>query len=297
MSFKSFLLFAAMFSVTSLFAQKHSTTLWEISKKGTKHKSYVFGTNHGVKGDYLDKLTAVKEALKNSDLLMTEADYLQKKVVDTNKVKASRYINYREFLDSASFQFLDSAMLSVDNPSLEKLNSEELPFTNVFVGLFNGNVLGFDNQSDLSLDAEIYEASVALNKKFQSLDLISKSMSKEKEMLDIYKLLSRELILSLKNPEEIKKLKKEIDNFYLSNKEYAFKERVKVRKTDMAKYVDEKILLERNSLWLPHILKAVNNGPTFIAVGFAHLKYKEGILMRLEENGYQVKPKDLMIAN
>lgn len=292
---KLFLLSVFLFSMTSVFAQQHATTLWEISKAGMKHKSYVFGTNHAVKGSYLNKLSAVNEALKNSEALMTEADYFQKNIIDTSRSIALHYIPYREILDSASYIFLDSVMLSVKNPSLDTLNLQKVPFVNVFQELLQNRIFDFGGIDVVNLDEAIYNQSAELNKSFKSLDGGTKALTKDDEKSSVQKLLGKTLIDVFKSPEDLKELKKEVDNFYLNKKEYSFNQHVKLKGTEQSKFMSKKLLLERNDLWLPLILESVNNRGTFIAVGFEHLRFKEGILKQLEKNGFQIKPKDLMI--
>ncbi len=51
----------------------------------------------------------------------------------------------------------------------------------------------------------------------------------------------------------------------------------------------EVLLDERNKNWIPKIEKAINEKPSFIAVGGGHLGGKNGVLNLLKAKGYKVK--------
>jgi len=52
---------------------KPHTLLWEISKKGLSHKSYLFGTFHEVNPDFFDSIKVANDYLKKSKVLLVEA--------------------------------------------------------------------------------------------------------------------------------------------------------------------------------------------------------------------------------
>ncbi|WP_316820378.1 TraB/GumN family protein [Pedobacter gandavensis] len=124
---------------------------------------------------------------------------------------------------------------------------------------------------------------------------MAKALTKKEEKSSVQKVLSQSLVLSFKNLGEIEKIKNTVGNFYIEEKDYLFTKHVKTGGSENSKFMNDKVLVERNRLWLPYILEAINNGPTFIAVGFGHLKYKEGILMQLKKKGYFIKQVDLKI--
>jgi len=51
---------------------------------------------------------------------------------------------------------------------------------------------------------------------------------------------------------------------------------------------EELLLTNRNANWIPIIEQAVNNKPTFIAVGAAHLGGAKGVISLLRKKGYSV---------
>lgn len=50
------------------------------------------------------------------------------------------------------------------------------------------------------------------------------------------------------------------------------------------------LLYNRNKKWIPAIIKAANEKPTFFAVGAAHLPGEYGVLHLLREQGYKISP-------
>ncbi|WP_165087874.1 TraB/GumN family protein [Neisseria yangbaofengii] len=51
-----------------------------------------------------------------------------------------------------------------------------------------------------------------------------------------------------------------------------------------------KLLTQRNQIWLPKLIEILPHKPTLIAVGGAHLFGEQGLIVRLRQTGYQVKP-------
>ena len=53
------------------------------------------------------------------------------------------------------------------------------------------------------------------------------------------------------------------------------------------------LVTERNNNWINELLPQLEQKNAFIAVGFMHLMYKEGIINQLREKGFIVEPEKL----
>ena len=56
------------------------------------------------------------------------------------------------------------------------------------------------------------------------------------------------------------------------------------------------LLTQRNQIWLPQLIEILPHKPTLIAVGAAHLFGEQGLIVRLRQVGYQVKPVKVKVG-
>lgn len=56
------------------------------------------------------------------------------------------------------------------------------------------------------------------------------------------------------------------------------------------------LLTHRNQVWLPKLIEILPHKPTLIAVGAAHLFGEQGLILRLRQVGYQVKPVKVKVG-
>lgn len=57
-----------------------------------------------------------------------------------------------------------------------------------------------------------------------------------------------------------------------------------------------KLLTRRNQIWLPKLIEILPHKPTLIAVGAAHLFGEQGLIVRLRQVGYQVRPVKVKVG-
>jgi uncharacterized protein YbaP (TraB family) len=62
-----------------------------------------------------------------------------------------------------------------------------------------------------------------------------------------------------------------------------------INENDSVRYVQNKLLGERNRNWMEKILQAIQEKPAFIAVGTRHLPGKNGLITLLRQEGYTVE--------
>lgn len=56
------------------------------------------------------------------------------------------------------------------------------------------------------------------------------------------------------------------------------------------------LLTQRNQIWLPKLIEILPHKPTLIAVGAAHLFGEQGLIVRLRQVGYQLKPVKVKVG-
>lgn len=279
-----------LFSITTLlftciyptFSQNNSL-LWEISGKGLKQPSYLFGTFHLLCPSDLEVTDAVKDKLKATEQLALELDFddpnmpveMQKYVAFTNGATIKNYLTEGELKTVNQF-FQDS----MEMPFEQLINIKPFFITSLLYPKLLGcqpasweqvltqlaqkqksEVVGLETvaQQMGTIDKITYEQQADML--LESITEYNKTIKEFAGMVDLYK-------------------KQDVEGIYNFSDEY------------FGKYAGiEKALLEdRNRNWIRQIEKLATAKPTFFAVGAGHLGGKTGVIALLKTKGYTVTP-------
>ncbi len=262
-----------------------SSLLWEISGKGLKSPSYLFGTNHFIGKKFADSLPTIYEKFKTCKAVVGEI------IIDTADIRKVRsnwllkgnglleIFTFKEFstiaqslkrnagLNLINFSNLKPAgvellflkaiapkFISATNPSLDQYFQDE--------GRKHGDkIIGletFDFQNDL-----IFGAPIELQKK-HLLSTVA-HLNRERENIDsLFKFYNRQDL-------------NDSANLMLTNQGFTQEEM-------------DKMIKDRNLNWLNKLQGIIKKQPTFIAVGVAHLLWDCGLINQLRLKGFTVKP-------
>lgn len=266
-------------------AQFEKTLLWEISGKGLKKKSYVYGTFH-----VNDKISyhlsdAFYKHLLEADIVSNESN------PDSWGELFDLYMNFRP---QQRTKFYSKFYLKpVDKQDLLPL------FTNYnFFNQMSSGVEG--NKADFSestvLDMFIHQTAKKYNKKTVGLEDAKKSFvnfSKAEQMIDI----RNEEKEASEEEEEKKVILTKIlkgKSIYTTLKDF-YREKDIVMLDSLSKLSESPkkhkiMIIDRNYDMVKSIDSLVHHGSLFSAVGAAHLGGKEGVLQLLINKGYKVTP-------
>lgn len=296
-SFKYFTLSLVIsFLSFDVFAQiqiKYSTKpglLWEISGKGLKSPSYLFGTYHLVGKSFLDTLPAVVNQLRKvktvvGELIMEDEMSMAQKLMplmllkDTSldkilspkeyaetdsflKVKTGMNLNMLNGLKPSAVQitliaFMIPKDISQKNPALDMYLQTEAKKLNIqVVGLET-----LEEQGSILFDAPIKRQKELLLKTVRESD---RMMEESRELFENYK--QQDL--------------KAIEAAFLENDDYTLEEM-------------NDLLAKRNKSWIAEMPGLMTKGSAFFAVGAGHLVGEDGLIALLKKLGYTLKPMAL----
>ncbi len=283
---KVMFLFAAILlylTVQPIFAQSDNTLLWEISGKGLKQPSYLFGTFHVLCPEDLMVTDAIRNKLKTTQQLVLELDFddpnlmteMQQYMVLTNGKTTKDYLNESDY-ELVSRFFQDSLGMPFEQVAIIK------PF--MLTTFLYTKYLGCQPASWEQVLVQMAQAQkseiLGLETPQQQLAALDKMTYEQQATL---------LVEGVRDYDNMKIMMAEMVQIYKDQKMERIQESAGTYFAELE--VIEKALLEdRNRKWIPQIEKLIKKNPTFFAVGAAHLGGKTGVIALLRAKGYKLTP-------
>ena len=261
-----------------------NTLLWEVSGKGLKGNSYIFGTFHLMCKDDIKFSEQLKIAVNNSDLVYLEMDMDDPSVMlggllmmNMKDGKKLRDLYTVAEYEKVSTYFKDELHLPIG--LLEKTK----PF--FLAAMLYPKLMPCKNISGVE----------------QELMSLAKLQKKEIKGLETMEFQSS-VFDSIPYEEQAKDLLKSIDSMQ-SYQQY-FDTMITVYKTQRLNEIEQQLndttfgmekhqdllLNDRNKNWVAQLNKIMKTQNVFVAVGTGHLVGKEGLISLLRKEGYTLKP-------
>ncbi|MDX1903576.1 MAG: TraB/GumN family protein [Thermonemataceae bacterium] len=273
-----------------------NSVFWEISGKGLKKPSYLFGTHHLYPTEKMKKNEFVQGKIKETEVVVGEialdnmlaASFVMMKysmMEDTTLLDLLGEKKYKEIdaymqknmqMGIAMFNRMRPIIL-VQMISMKKA-SQDLNLPESTNGDIGNSLDGYFQQYGKSLNKKVvgletidYQANVLLKGytlQRQAEMLIEAIEDKGTQSADMYQKLNK--FYQEQNLNELATLALEGD--VMQKSEY------------------DALLKKRNDAWMPQIEQLIHEKPTFIAVGALHLVGVDGLIYQLRKKGYTVKP-------
>lgn len=317
---KRIILFISILVFLSCQQSDKSSLLWEISGKGMKEPSYIFGTNHGFSNIFLEKVPYFYQVFNSVNQLIIEIDFdsldIKKNIIFKNN-KYTKFlpkgVKYSNLLNKKDILFLDSLLSIYTNKK-----AEDIPIRpNILYKYLKEEYIKKENilkdipANDITHNSPLQYLAI-INKK-ESMDIYILNQGKIKgyktialETLEYQLRLkfqanisleheAKSLIMQLKNQNKIIKKSDDIIAAYINqdlNKlmkdydEFTFLSGFGNSYADSP--VDE--IKKRNLNWMPTIKSSISEKSSLIAVGAGHLPGEYGLIELLRKEGYTVKP-------
>ncbi|MDR1877488.1 MAG: TraB/GumN family protein [Flavobacteriaceae bacterium] len=268
--------------------KKYPSLLWEISGNGLKEKSYLYGTMHvsekiafNLSDIFFEKLHAVKQVALESDPALW---------MDSLKEEMEDYpTDYNYYSNDYNTYKYTSLYLNPIAPE----NYKEALQANYFIadGILYRRYTGMQNfRENTYLDMFIYRSAKKLNKKFHGLE-DSKESRRFIEKANQYAF--HDDYYYSKRKSWLKKLIKDQPIQTVMENAYRKQDLDLIDSLHKGSYPDrilKYVLYERNDVMVKAIDSLMKKGSLFSAVGAAHLAGKKGIIEKLKNKGYTVKP-------
>lgn len=289
MKSNAFILLFIFSSVFSFGQNVPKTLLWEVSKPGIPHKSYMFATFHEVNPAFFLSLTNTVAKLNAAKTV-----YLEQRFNGNNDTTGIGHIvtwNAQKWHD-------------VISPEQEKVFREfvsraedssyyRLPPLPLFLSVFRIYAQNFCDTSYNSTSGEIMDSYI------EKMALVNKQrvLPLDDNQLNIIAESSRNMhqskdsLMAASSIDLMKKMLNDdasectfINDYKQFNLNYQFD-------TEISKMgFPPQFVLDRNNKWVATLDKSLKESPCFVAVGLRHFFYKEGLVQQLIRLGYDVKP-------
>ena len=289
---KIFYLIATLLFFESCTAQKFTklntskddnTLLWEISGKGLKQPSYMFGTFH----------LLCKDDIKFSTNLQTA-------------VKESKEVYFEMDLDDPANTLGGMFFMNMKNKTLEDLyTTDELEkVSRFFKDSLKMNLSFFNKMKPMMLEALLYPRMMPCKTPSGvEMELMTIAKKEKKEIKGFETIEFQSSVFdSIPYDVQAKALLKDIDStekykVYFSNMVSIYKNQETAKlaqliadSTFSGGENDDVLLKNRNTNWVKQLNKILKDNNIFMGVGAAHLFGKDGLVVLLRKEGYTVRP-------
>lgn len=260
--------------------------LWEITGKGTKKPSYLYGTMHvsGKLAFYLSDSFFL--SLKSCDYVALEInpDYMLSDMVNSKFMKSIMSAGVNMY-NSSNQKFYENSFFTkeLSNKYMGYFLSQKSQVANSL--LYRSNLSDVNKEEDTYLDLFIFQTSRKLGKQVVGLETFESSME----------MYAKSMKAQIDEPDE-EKNSNQFKGNTVEKLEEAYRRGDLVMIDSLSKSSETKsshkfMIVERNKVMLNGMDSIIQSGATlFTGVGAAHLGGEEGILKMLIAKGYTVKP-------
>lgn len=268
---------------------EENSLLWEISGKGVREPSFLFGTIHMIGREDYFLTDATKASYEKAKRVTFEID--MEEMMDFSKLFP---------LLMKSFMANDTTLEDLLSPEDYELVSEHfegigLPmmFLNRIKPMFlsalgEGDMMSADGSGDVvSYEMELMSMAQKDKKPIDGLETAEFQMSVFDSIP--YKVQARMLVESISSEDTGEGQFEQMVKLYKSQDLQGMQAMMESEEAGIGGYEDL-LLVRRNRNWIPVMDKMMAEQPTFFAVGAGHLGGPEGVVALLREAGYTVKP-------
>jgi len=284
------LLFATYFIAAGVVGQNFpKTILWEVTKKGNKHKSYLFGTFHEVSPAFFASLTNSESKLNQSQVLYVEEQAERgRDSLSFNSIYQSQwdYRRWKTVLTDKQDSVFNAFVKKSEDSSYYNLSPTFLAIT--VSRLYLKVYCEMDSTSfNTLMDNYIEELAIRQNKKIYSLDENQANLLKKEN--DIVK--TPQYSSSALSTQFMRAILNDDFSYCYGMNSYKKFELNYEFETDFTQKTDDFVsIVKGNNKWLSILSPSFLNNNCFVAVGIRHLFYKQGLIQQLKNLGYIVKP-------
>lgn len=277
-------LISQLSSAAQVKTDKENSLLWEISGKGLKKPSYLFGTFHLLCKEQVKFSDELRSKLRSSDQVYFEVDLSDPKSMMQSLT--SMYMKdgkkLKDLLSENEYRKLDSIFKADTKMSLSFF-SRMKPY--LVSTLFYTKFMKCSQQS--GIDMELASLAREFNKKINGLETLEYQASVFDSIP--YETQAKELMKMADSlPKMGEAFNKMLDVYLSQDLEQiaAMSEETDVAGADFK----DLLLINRNKNWVKQLKDLMKENSLFIAVGAGHLSGDYGVISLLRKAGYKVRP-------
>jgi uncharacterized protein YbaP (TraB family) len=272
---------AAILLLQCVHAFGQNTILWQITKSGSTHVSYLLGTYHQMGNSFIDSLPRIKKELTHADVAVFESIGDPQKVRDVlNQQQPTNDIENALAKDDMEALLTISKNWGVD---VHKLKPMELlaKLQQEYFKTSCGTVLPTDKWDHF--DNYLIHIARSNNIRLSAFETDSVQMDATNRAGGNWKELKKPIHFwihtTLDPPKDDKKCA-DAHSYMAFSFDYALDKPCS----------NDVILADRNSQWLKKLPELLESNNCFISVGLFHLFTNCSLIAQLREMGYQVAP-------
>jgi uncharacterized protein YbaP (TraB family) len=263
----------------------NNTLLWQITGKGLKTPSYLFGTMHVLCADDAKLSEGLRNVIRDSKRIYFEIDMDNMQEL-MGALKYLRMNNGEKISDLLTKEEYDRVKTYFDN------NKSQIPFSmmNRFKPYFVSSLIG----EQLMTCEEKNGMESVIMKESKTYQLEIKGLETTEFQASIfdsipYQKQAKDLVAYIDSIDHYRQMTTEMVDVYL--KQDLNKLDVLMQESDigMQQYMDL-LLYGRNRRWVKQMPLIMAGGSTLFAVGAGHLPGKLGVISLLKKAGYKVTP-------
>jgi len=258
----------------------NNSVLWRVSGNGLKQDSYLFGTIHAVPENRFVINDSIKKYLNKSEVVVLEANVdislkeqidMAKKMILPGGKTIKDYMEPQEY--SKLYSYLKDS-LKISESKIERyIRLKPIFLSSVILVEAIGKIKAFDVEIQKIAKKKkqmVYLETIAEQMSFMDSIPIEKQVPKDEKDYKVDKGYFE--LLSMYEKQDLNKL----DSLFKSDVEF--------------KFMEDQLLIKRNTTWVPKIQGLMNAEPTFVAVGCGHLSGEQGLIALLRNKGYTLEP-------
>jgi uncharacterized protein len=261
-----------------------NTVLWEITGKGLKMPSYLFGTMHILCAQDAKISDTLQAAIDKSEVIYFEVDM-------DNTAELMGLFKYIRMKDNKKLSDLMTAEEYERVKTYFSKNRSILPLSMMerFKPYFIASMLS-ESKMPCETKNGMEEVIMQEVKKQQKPVNGLESIAFQASVFDSipYTEQARELLQTIDSSDKEDSSTLRMLEVYRSQDLDAI-EQLTAKEEGLSAYLDL-FLYHRNAKWIPTIEAAIQKSPTLIAVGAAHLPGTKGLIHLLVKAGYQLRP-------
>lgn len=264
--------------------------LWKVEKPGL-NPSHVFGTMHIGDAAVTTLAAPVQQAFSNARILLTELkmDYATMAAVMRNMY----YLDERSLLTILGQELFDKvaerlAEVGISRPAAKKMRPWAVMSVLGIAQLGDGS----GGAGGTGLDVQLYTDAVRQGKQVEGLETADEQLAVFENLpmqakVDMVRSVVEDRQRSLA---EFKKIREAYLARDLKGLLEMAEEEASGEYGQFMQAFNREGVIERNRRMTMRMLKHLDGGAAFIAVGALHLPGEQGILRRLEQRGYRITP-------
>lgn len=264
--------------------KNNNTLLWQISGKGLKHPSFLFGTFHLLCKDDIHFSEQLKEAVKESDEIYMELDMDDPSTL----LGGMLYMNMKDG-KKLSDLYTPEEYKKLQTYFNDSLNTSMMLFQRAkpyfLVALLYPRMMNCE--SPAGVEEELLKIAKEDKKEIKGLETIQFQASVFDSIP--YEWQAKELLKNIDSFSVYKNEFEEMVHLYKNQELDSMQNMVGASEFGSDKYEDI-LLKDRNKKWVKELNEIMKTESVFVAVGAGHLSGDNGLINLLKKEGYEVEP-------